>query len=147
MDRGLGNLCCSRYHQEHLRTAPCHFRETKAKSREHKQIERKKKNGIIKEDKSMDNLFELFKNLYLEIQVAQTNYPWTCLLLLYRFSSSSRFACALGFWLWFLWNDKELYEDVLDDIESNKDYPNPYPIPKLHIGFNAKYLFIILRNG
>ena len=46
----------------------------------------RRKNGIMKEDKSTDNLFELIRFLNKDFYIAQTNYPWTCLLLLYRFS-------------------------------------------------------------
>ena len=42
--------------------------------------------------------------------------------------------------------DRELYKDVLYDIESNNDFPNLYPSIKPRIGFNTKYLFIILND-
>ena len=46
----------------------------------------RRKNGIMKEDKFMDNSFELLGILNRDFYIAQTNYPWTCLLSLYRFS-------------------------------------------------------------
>ena len=91
----LGNRCWSPCHQEHLCTAPCYFRETKAESTSKSRGRRT--NGIIKEDKSMDKSFGLYKNLYLEIQVAQTNYPGLVFFYYTVCPSSSRFACALGF--------------------------------------------------
>ena len=92
--------------------------------------------------RSADNSFEIFWFLNKDFYIAQMNYSWACLRsFLFWVLHQSFLSVCIRCGLLVQSYDRELYKDVLDDIESNYDSPNPYPSLKPHIGFNAKYLF------
>ena len=122
--------CCSEFHQEQLFTVPYHFRELNNINQNNYKKNKEEFKGKMKEDKPMNNSsFQLFgflnRNFYI---VEMKNYSWVCLLSFFLWIFLYSSYNYLGWCCLVLWNDKELYKVVLDEIHSNNNSPNFYSI-------------------